>query len=218
MTLPGTRRTLFRGGAAATSVGLLAALAAVASPGAALASQRAAADPTIKVSYRVKGSTFLATPHFTLPLGPGKLTSKVNASTGKFTANLRLPDATGSFKEFGIIPVTATTQFINDGPTTGTINLSTGAVQSTSHVTLRIVSLQVAGLNVPVGPSCQTSTPATIPVTSQPGFNLLKGGNLAGTYTIPRFAHCGLATLLINLTLPGSGNTITLTLGKAKIG
>ena len=164
------------------------------------------------------GSTFLKTPGFTLALGPGKLTSKVNVSNGKFTANLRLPNATGSFKEFGIIPVTATTQFINDGPTTGTINLSTGAVQSTSHITLRIVSLQVAGLNVPVGPSCQTSTPATVPVTSQPGFNLVKGGNLSGTYTIPKFAHCGLATLLINLTLPGPGNTITLTLGKAKVG
>ena len=30
--------------------------------------------------------------------------------------------------------------------------------------------------------------------------------------------NCGLATLLINLTIPGSGNTITLKLGKAKIG
>jgi hypothetical protein len=218
MTLPGMRRTLFRGGGAAAAVSLLAALAAAAAPDAAFASQQAQASSTIKVSFPVKGSTFLATPNFTLALGPGRLTSKVNANTGKFTANLTLPDATGSFKQFGLIPVTATAQFINDGPTTGSINLSTGAVQSTSHITLRIVSLQVAGLNVPVGPSCQTSTPTTVPVTSQPGFNILKGGNLSGTYTIPKFTHCGLATLLINLTLPGSGNTITLTLGKAKIG
>jgi hypothetical protein len=219
MTLPDMRRKLFRGGVVTAAAGLLAALAVTAGTGAAFASPKAhAAGSTLKVSYRVKGSTFLATPNFTLALGPGKLTSKVNASTGNFTANLTLPDATGSFKEFGVIPVTATAQFINDGPTTGSIDLTTGAVQSTSHITLRIVSLQVSGVGVPVGPACETSTPATVPVTSQPGFNLLKGGNLSGTYTIPKFAHCGLATLLINLTLPGSGNTITLTLGKAKIG
>jgi hypothetical protein len=218
MTLPGIRRTLFHGGAVTAAAGLLAALAVPAGAGVAFASQNAqAAGSTIKVSYPVKGSTFLKAPNFTLALGPGRLSSKVNASTGAFTAKLTLPDATGSFKQFGVIPVTATAQFINDGPTTGTINLNTGAVQSTSHITLRVVSLQVAGIGVPVGPACETSTPATVPVTSQPGFNLLKGGNLSGTYTIPKFANCGLATLLINLTLPGSGNTITLTLGKAKI-
>ena len=57
-----------------------------------------------------------------------------------------------------------------------------------------------------------------IKVASQPGFSILKGGNLAGAYTIPQFAHCGLVTPLINVTLTGPGNTITLTLGKAKIG
>jgi len=44
---------------------------------------------------------------------------------------------------------------------------------------------------------------------------ILKGGNLSDAYTIPGFANCGLETLLINLAVPGSGNTITLTLGNA---
>jgi hypothetical protein len=48
--------------------------------------------------------------------------------------------------------------------------------------------------------------------------NVLNGGTLAGTYTIPPFAHCGLATFLINLTLPGPGNTISLTLGAGSLG
>lgn len=56
-----------------------------------------------------------------------------------------------------------------------------------------------------------------VQLTSQKGFNVLKGGNLAGTYTIPPFANCGLTTPVINLTLTGPGNTITLTLGKAHI-
>jgi len=185
---------------------------------AATAVPASATASTIKATYPVTGSTFLNAPGATLPLGPGKLVAHVNASTGAVKATLTLPNATGSFEELGAIPVTATAHFINDGPTTGTINLSTGAVTSTSHITMQLVSLSVAGIPIPLGPSCETSTPAVVQVTSQPGFNLLKGGNLEGTYTIPPFANCLLATPLINLTLTGPGNTITLTLGKAKIG
>jgi hypothetical protein len=54
-------------------------------------------------------------------------------------------------------------------------------------------------------------------VASEPCFNIVKGGNLTGSYTIPEFANCGLATLLINLTIPRPG-TITLTLGPAERG
>jgi len=42
--------------------------------------------------------------------------------------------------------------------------------------------------------------------------------NLAGSYTIPQFANCGVATVLIDLTKPGPGNTLTLTLGKPTSG
>jgi hypothetical protein len=178
----------------------------------------ASAATKLHSSYKVTGSTFLSGPDFTMKLGPGKLSSTVNAKNGKLTATLTLPNATGSFKQDGLVPVTATTEFINDGPTTGTLNLNTGTVKTTSKITLRIVSLVVAGLNVPVGKSCETAQPVVVKVRSQPKFSVLKGGNLAGTYTIGDFAKCGLATLLINTTIPASGNTITLTLGKAKLG
>ena len=210
MRLVSSARTRMAMTASATGLAAVCAVAASAGP--------VSAGSTIHASYPVKGSTLIKAANFRLPLGPGKLASAVNLTTGHLTATLTLPDATGSFKQFGLIPVTATTQFINDGPTTGTVNLNTGAVSSTSHVTLRVVSLTVAGLPVPVGPSCETVTPAVVPVKSQPGFSILQGGNLAGTYTIPQFANCGLATSLLNLTVPGPGNTITLTLGKAKIG
>jgi hypothetical protein len=204
-------RAGFRTAAVTASAGLLAVAGVLASAG------TASAGTTLTAKYRVTGSTTLKAPNATLPLGPGKLISTVDLTTGALTANLTLPNATGSFKEFGLIPVTATAQLINDGPTTGSIDLNTGAVTATSTITMRIVDLNVAGLDLPVGPACQTATPVSVTVNSQPGFNILKGGNLAGTYTIPPFANCGLATLLINLTLPGPGNTITLTLGKAKV-
>jgi hypothetical protein len=207
------RRRSLRPRLTAAAVATLAAggaLAATASP--------ASAATTVKATYRVTGSTYIKAPNFTLNLGPGRLVSRVNLKTGKLTARLSMPNATGSFKQLGIIPVTATTQFINDGPTTGRLNKNTGAVRTKSKIMLRIVSLTVAGISVPVGKSCQTKSPAVVRLTSQPGFNVLGGGKVAGGYTIPKFSHCGLATVLINLTIPGGGNTITLTLGKAKIG
>jgi hypothetical protein len=192
--------------------GLVAAFAIAATPAA------ASASTTLKVRYPVHGSTFLKAPNATVTLGPGTLKSTVNATTGALRASLILPPATGSFQELGLIPVTATTAFIQDGAATGSINLSTGAVTTTARITLQITSLSVSGIPVPVGPACESATPATISVASQPGFSIVNGGKLSGTYTIPPFANCGLVTSVLNLTIPGPGNTITLTLGHVKTG
>jgi hypothetical protein len=200
------------------SASALAALAVqTAGPASAEPAARSApADQIITATYPVTGSTFISKLNTTIPLGPGTLASSLDLQTSALTATLTLPPATGSFKILGFIPVTATTEFIQVGTATGT--LSNGVVTTTAHVTLKLTSLKAAGIPIFIGDECQTSTPATITVTSQPGFNLLSGGNLAGTYTIPQFSHCGLATFLINLTIPGPNNTITLTLGAAKIG
>jgi hypothetical protein len=203
-------RVRVAGVSAAAGLAALCTVAASAGP--------ASADVVVHAKYKVTGSTFIKAGNFTVPLGPGKLASTLDANTGKITATLTLPEATASYKQDGLIPVTATTKFINDGPTTGTLNFNGGAVSTTSKITLQIVSLSAAGVPVPVGSSCETTQPAIVSVSGKPpAFNILKGGNLTGTYTIPQFANCGLATTLINLTIPGAGNTITLTLGKAKI-
>jgi hypothetical protein len=201
----------------AAAIGAAGLVAAVAASGSASAST-ASASTQLKATYKVTGSTYLAGPKTTLKLGPGSLATVANTSTGKLTATLTMPPATGSFKQFGIIPVTATTKFINDGPTTGKVNFGTGAVTTTSKITLQIVSLSVSGIPVPVGNSCETSTPVVVTLKSEAGFNPLGGGKVGGIYTIPDFHHCGLTTLLINETIPASGNTITLKLGKAKLG
>lgn len=203
------RRATALGAAGLAAAGALVAVAGPASAGPA---------SSITAKYKVTGSTFLAGPSATVSLGPGHLTAKVNVSTGKVTATLSLPPATASFKQFGVIAVTATTKFINDGPTTGKVNLKTGAVSTTSKITLQIVSLSVSGIPVAVGNSCETASPVVVNVKSEKGFSILNGGKLGGSYTIGDFSNCGLATFLINLTIPASGNTITLKLGKAKLG
>lgn len=194
---------VFLAGAAATSVGLSAGPAGAAT--------------TITANYPVTGSTYIHSLNSSIALGPGTLTATVDLSTGAVTGSVNLPPATGSFRELGFIPVTATTEFIQDGPTTGNTT-STGGIQATSQITLKLTDLKVAGLDIPVGSSCETSAPATIALASAPGFNALKGGVVNGTYTIPRFTHCLLATPLINLTIPGAGNTISLTLGPPTFG
>jgi len=106
----GLLRTRAARGAAVTALaGLVAAFTIAAAP----------ADTVIKVRYPVHGSTFLKTANATVNLGPGTLRSRVDLNTGAVTASLNLPPATGSFKELGLIPVTATVAFIQSGPTTG---------------------------------------------------------------------------------------------------
>jgi hypothetical protein len=199
-------------GMAATAIAGLLALATIAATPAA-----ASAATVLKVRYPVNGSTFLKAPNATVTLGPGTLRSRVNLSNGNVIASLNLPPATGSFKEFGLIPVTATVAFIQNGPTTGKIDLNTGAVTTMSSITLQITSLSVGGLPVPVGPSCESATPASVALASQPGFSIVNGGTVSGTYTVPPFAGCGLITPVLNLTITGPGNTISLTLGKAHV-
>ena len=172
----------------------------------------ASADTTVSLTYPVSGSTYINAIHTSIPLGPGTLSATADLTTSAVTGSVNLPPATGSFRELGLVPVTATTAFVEQGQTTGTLE-SDGGIQATSHISLKLTSLKVAGIPVPVGNSCQTAVPATITLTSESGFNALTGGTVTGTYTIPRFAHCLLATPLINLTLPGPSNTITLTLG-----
>jgi hypothetical protein len=195
------------------AVGLLAAAAVTA------ASPAASASNTLTIDFPVHGSTHLKAPNTNVSLGPGTLRSTVNFNNGDITASLTLPEASVSFKEYGLIPVAATTEFIQDGAATGKLNLSTGALTSTSKLILKITSMSVGGLPVAVGKSCESATPAVIKVASRPGFSVVLGGKLTGTYTIPAFAHCGLLgilTPLINLSITGPGNTITLTLGTAK--
>jgi len=207
------RLTLLAATAAAAVAGIAAATPALASPTA----KAVPADTTVSVSYPVTGSTYIKAINSTIDLGPGTLATTADLTTSTLTGTLTLPPATGSFKELGLVPVTATTELIQDGTATGTVNFTTNAVTTTATDTLKLTSLKVAGLPIPVGPSCETS-PATITVSSEAGFNVLNGGTLSGTYTIPTFSHCGLATLLINLTLPGPGNTISLTLGAGTLG
>jgi len=219
---PGLRRSL----TVLALAGLLAAAGSMTSAASASASQASQAKKASKASkasksltvkYKVTGTTLIKSVAASAPLGPGKLTATVNLTTAKLTADLSLPPATVSFKEFGIVPVTATVNLVQDGQTTGQLNASTGAVTTKSKITLQLTSLLISGLAIPVPATCQSATPAVVKLASQTGFSVTKGGNLAGTYTIPPVANCGELTALLNVIFPGPGNTINLKLGAAQV-
>ena len=202
---------------AAASVGVAVAIGAV-TPGVA----GAATDPNaLKVTYDAVGSSTVARTGSTVTLGPTVLNSVINPD-GTFTGTLNLPPATTSFKAAGLLPTTATVSFIPAGPVTGTLGTNaagTGlAVTSTASYYLKLSNVTVGGLPGLVGNYCQTILPVKISASSpasQP-FNLFTGGPITGTYSIGLFANCGLQTPLIDLLIPGSGNTINLTLSNGR--
>ncbi len=189
----------------------------LAAAGAAATAGSASADTIVNVHYALTGTTFIKKLNTTVNLGSGTLASTVDLTTGASSSTLTLPPATASVKEFGIIPVVATTEMIQNGPATGTANLNTNTITSTASVTLKITNLTIAGITAPVGGNCQTS-PFSVTLSSGPGFTVGGGGPVSGSFTIPAFRHCGLSTLLINLTIPGPGNTLNLTLGQLQLG
>jgi hypothetical protein len=196
---------------------MAAGAAVLAAVGVTATAGTASADTVLNAHYALTGTTYIAKLNTTVNLGSGTLAATVDLTTGTSTSRLTLPPATASAAVLGIIPVSATTEMIQNGPASGTVNTSTNTITSTASVTLKITNLTVAGLSLPVGSSCQT-TPFNIDISSGPGFTVGGGGPVSGTYTIPPFHRCGLNTLLINLSIPGPGNTLDLTLGQLQLG
>lgn len=183
---------------------------ALALTGVLLGAGTAAADPVFTYDI-TKGTSTIKKLNAELPLGPGSLVVDLEGATGRFTADLELPPATGSFKVFGIFPTTAKITLEEAEPTVGT--LTDGVVESHSKVTIRLSDVKAIGLPLFVGDKCRTKVPADVVMRSAPDFNPLEGGDLvAAAYTIPEFTDCGLSTLMLNGIIPGPGNTISLTL------
>lgn len=207
-----------------TTTILTRALAAAAVGALALTAVPAAtahADGTVlAVTYDAAGTSVVKKTGSTIALGPTTLAVKV-APDGSLTGSLPLPPRTTTFKVLGLLPVTATVTFVPAGgkrQVTGTLGVN--KVRSKARYVLRLSDVSVGGLPAFVGSSCQTSSTVVIPANTPAGqkFDITTGGTLEGTYTIPSFANCGLTTGIINLLVPGEGNTETITLSNGRLG
>lgn len=167
-----------------------------------------AAAATISVTYDVTGTTHVDKTGSDIALGPGALKSTLDLPTAVLTSDLTLPTAHSEFDALGLLPTSADIDFLPDGPAVGTVSAT--QITSTAKVTLRVHNVWSGGLPIIVGDNCKTSVPATISLVSQPGFTVLDGGDLAGTYTMPNLSNCLLVTGLLNALIAGPDNTITL--------
>jgi chitodextrinase len=165
----------------------------------------------IPFAFDLTGKTFIKAANGTVPLRGG-ISVLFNLGTGTFSGDISLDPTQGNFKIFGFIPASAKIEFVQVGKTTGALSSPDLVLTAKSNVTVKLPRVSVFGFPVSASPTCQTSTPAAIPLQSKPGFNPLAGGTLTGTYTLPALKGCGLLTPLISAITAGRGNTIEVNL------
>ncbi|GAA3988225.1 hypothetical protein GCM10022247_03320 [Allokutzneria multivorans] len=170
----------------------------------------APAAAAVKIDYEVTGTDTIKKTGSALHLGPGRLNTELEASTGAITGSLTLPPVRTTFTALGFLPVAAKVEFIPVGKTTGKI--VAGVVTSRSELRVKLSDVTVGGFPALVGDSCQSRTPMVVDLTSEPGFSPVRGGKLSGTHELPPFGGCFLAEVLINLLVPGPDNVLSLEL------
>ena len=168
-----------------------------------------AAPGTITYSYSIKGSSEIRRLHADVPIRGG-ITAKLDLGTSRYTADLALNPTSARFALFGFIPVTTKIAFEPQGQTTGAV--ADGALDARSELTVKMPQISVFGLPISRSAACGTSKPSVVTMTSGPGFDVLKGGTLAGSYALAPLRGCGPFTPFLSALATGPGNTIDLTL------
>ncbi|SFH42885.1 Fibronectin type III domain-containing protein [Amycolatopsis regifaucium] len=165
--------------------------------------------PGVKYSYDLIGKSQLR--KLTGPIDlRGGINAAITLANGTFDADLTLNPTSANFTLWGFVPVNAKVEFSPVGKTKGT--LADGMLKSTSAVTVKLPRISVFGFPVSASPTCQTKTPAQIPLQSKAGFDPLAGGKLTGTYTLPPLQGCGALNDLVSGVASGPGNTVEVNL------
>lgn len=178
----------------------------------------------LDVEYDASGSVTIASTGSTIDIAPTTLSTTIESAggPGSLTGSLPLAPSRVEFKSIGFVPVEATVSYEEAAPITGQLvrdGLLT-RVEATASYFIKLSDVRIAGLPAFVGSHCQTRDPVQIPANTPDGetFNIVTGGTLAGEFSIGNFEHCGLNTLLINLIIPGDGNTVQLDVSNGRLG
>jgi hypothetical protein len=198
-----------RGGLAALMVVVLATFGLVMAPTA------NAADTIVPVNFTVNASTHLKSLNLDVTVPPGSFTGQVDLTTGALTGTLKLPPATQSISILGIPLASATFSLGSSSPVTGTLNLAAGTVSVTASFSFNIASASASilpKLNL-VGNNCHGSKAITQTLSGP--FSLTGANTFSSMFTIPKLADCGPLTPILNLIIPSSGNTFTVSFSPA---
>lgn len=189
------RRALVAGGA---TLGLL---------GGAVFAAPAAEAQELPLEYDVTATIYLAGLDMESTVEGGTFVGSVDLATGDLTADLDLPASETELDLLGLPLATAGFATEPTGPTTGTVDLADFTVQTTSEFDILITHLRpklLPFLNL-VGNNCQTETPISIETAGE--IDLSAGIEIEAEFTIPKFRNCGLVTPILNLLIPGEGNS-----------
>jgi hypothetical protein len=171
----------------------------------------ASADTIIPIHWTVNASTHIKSLNMDVVVPPGSFDGEVNLTTGALTGNLTLPPATQKISILGIPLASATFAVQPTAPISGHVDLLAGTVSVSASFNFLITKASVSllpRLNL-VGNNCHGATPITQNFTGP--VNLSGASTFSSEFTIPKFANCGLLTPILNLIIPGGGNTFTVT-------
>jgi hypothetical protein len=162
------------------------------------------------IEYAVQGFLTVRRDSLRVPLR-GSLTVHPDPDSSQFTGDLALARASADRAVLGIRLFTADVQIRAKSPVAGRID-GEGRLSATVTVEAVLTAVRAAGRTLIGGCSCRTAADAVVPLRSQPGFDLDRGGRVAGRYDRPPFTGCGWLTPLVNRLVAGSGNAVVIDL------
>ena len=166
-----------------------------------------------ELRYAVAGFLTIRKDSVRVPL-KGTLALRADLGSGRLTGDLALGPSVISRTVLGASVFSAAVQIAADSSVTGIIDQA-GRVLVTVTVNAVIATARAAGLTLIRGGSCRTSDHAVVPLRSEPGFDLERGGRVVGSYRRPPFTGCGWATPIVNLLVAGPGNAVVIDLTPA---
>jgi len=162
------------------------------------------------IAYEIRGFLTVRRDSLLVPLR-GSLTVRADPGSGLFTGDLVLRPAAIDRRVLGVSLFGATVRIDAESRVAGRID-DQGRMFATVTVDAVLTRVRLAGWTLIGGGSCRTATRAVVPLRSGPGFDMARGGRLAGRYQRPPFTRCGWLTPVINLLVAGSGNAAVIDL------
>ena len=150
-----------------------------------------------EIGYVVRGFLTVRRDSLRVPLS-GSLTVHADPDSGLFSGDLALRQSTISRALLGASLFSATVQIEAESPVIGRVDPE-GRMFAAVTVNAVLANVHAAGQALISDGSCRTATHAVVPLRSKPGFDLERGGRLAGRYHRPPFTGCGWITPFVNL-------------------
>jgi hypothetical protein len=158
----------------------------------------------------VTGSTHLAKPNVDAAIPTSTVDAQLDTATGALTGTAQITDFQVNIKIAGLIDTSSIVHLVPVGGLVGTQTDTLQATQQFRIQLVRVFSPLAPRINlVPRG--CGTKQVSTVVLHNVTPIDLFDT-TVSGTYSVPKFSGCGLLTPLLNLLLPGGGNTLTLRL------